>query len=655
MRFRAGIFEKKEENDMSRNKKTELIIARLITAVFLFVLVSAPVSVYAAGESASENEAGDEEFETWGDALEDQDYSENLAQSIADYFVSTFLNYVGTGSDIAHDVEEMMGNQYDNTLDLYNNLRNYVLPLSRQTVNNIDPTDLTIQVYGKPVRNKNNLKLVQEYSKTISEENQFQTITDKKKVGDTVTPDVFPSWFHIAMKFPANNLPQYPSGYNSEGLPCVFLNNPTAPKYYFRYDYWYPLPGSYTNVICFINDRFNSPTNWDYGSFYYGSNNLQVNSKRVYYTNYIDFVNMTENTITYWEAANNNNKGGDLYFYGSGYIQYQTYSNGTKVYYWDNDTRTLYFIGTGSATNYFGTTDSNDVIGNYTVNVITSVDFDDFQDLINQMMLDVNIDNNITNSLLLEILTELRNQRDNYVEQDGDDIYNYIDYIMEKLIEVKDIHIEIPDISPDLGGIADALTALLNFLASIIRTIGSLVETLLEGLLHLFVPSQEDWDDINLQFATLTAPFDWIREFIAEAASNISLLLFGSNVTDFEVEETEDVELVRGISGSTVDPDIVYDPNSGAPKIPVRFSNSSSEYFSNIEDAYIIDMSWYAPFKPVGDIIVVAFCWLMFVWRVLHDLPGIINGATGAFDQSPQDYSGYLQKEYAAWKFFGRK
>ena len=30
--------------------------------------------------------------------------------------------------------------------------------------------------------------------------------------------------------------------------------------------------------------------------------------------------------------------------------------------------------------------------------------------------------------------------------------------------------------------------------------------------------------------------------------------------------------------------------------------------------------------------IVVAFCWILFVWRVLHGLPSIINGASGSED-----------------------
>lgn len=620
---------------MSRNKKIIQLIARLATAIFLFVLIS-PVTVYAQ-DSASDNDT-DEEYQDWSDAFNDSDYTENLAKNIASTWSNYFVSYVGTREDVIDEVAEYIGENYDRTISLYDNLYTYILPYSRQTVMDIDGANLSIGTYGKPIRNKNNLKLINQYVKTM--ENSLPTeitsiATKKNKSGDSVTPDVFPSWFHIAMKYPANNLPFYPSDWNSQDLPCVLYVNPNAPDWYSRYDLWYPLPDSYTYNICFIKD---TETNYyaGYGCSYYNSQGIQVNSHS--YILYVRDGNWIkqQNWITYEMGRPSNRYAGDVYYYGSGYIQFQNRSQ-TRSYYWDNDTRTLYFLGGGNASLYFGTTDSDDVIGNYTVNIINSVDFGEYTDLINQLILDVNMENNITNSLLIELLNELRNQRDVYQPtSDDDDIYNYIDYMMQKLLEVKDIHIEIPDITPDLGGIAEALTALLNFLASIIRTLGNIVTTLLDGLFHLFIPTDDEWDDIALDFEPLIRPFSWIKGFFVEGTSAISTCLFGYNVLDFDSAETEDVELVSAFgSGSTSDGDtvlqIMYNEN-GAPKIPVHFSNSSSEIFSNIEDAYIIDLSWYTPFKPVGDIIVCAFCWIWFIWRVLHDLPGIISGATGIFD-----------------------
>ena len=609
-------------------------------AVFLFVIIS-PLSVYAAGDSASENESN-EEYESWEDAFEDEDYTDNLIDMIARYWASTYENYVGTGSDVIEDVSEMMGNQYDNTVSFYENLYNYILPISRQAVINATPGSLSTQVYGKPIRNKNNLKLIQDFSKTVDNniDSTLNNIASKKnKNNGLIQFDELPDKYYFAIKNPIANL----SNWNSAWADPAHGAAIQVEKY--TDGSWcvsYATTGngfdisdciSEQQVYVWFNGTFNGVVNYflkSDGNGNYSRNNVTVHNYSVGHGYDYGYVGMV-----------GTRGGADCeIIYGSCYINRKNdYDTNRYCYYWNQDDLTLTLVNMGyppGDLNTNGTPVPSPTINN---NIIYSVNIDDFNDLVNQLMLDVNMSNTITNSLLIELLTELRNQRDVYQPtSDDDDIYNYIDYMMNKLLEVKDVHIEIPDITPDLGGIADALTALLNFLASIIRTLGNIVTTLLEGLFHLFVPSETDWDEINIQFDTMTAPLAWIKEFISEAASNISILLFGRNVTDFEIPETEDVENVSAghgtgpeASGSITATNIVFDPN-GAPKIPVRFSNSTSEYFSGIEDAYIIDMSWYTPYKPVGDIIVVAFCWIFFVWRVLHGLPGIINGATGSED-----------------------
>ena len=42
-----------------------------------------------------------------------------------------------------------------------------------------------------------------------------------------------------------------------------------------------------------------------------------------------------------------------------------------------------------------------------------------------------------------------------------------------------------------------------------------------------------------------------------------------------------------------------------------------------------VDLTWYSRYKPYGDAIISAFLWAMFSWRVLHMIPGLINGTTG--------------------------
>lgn len=622
---------------MSRNKKTILIMARFLTAVFLFVLISSPLSALAAGESASDNDT-DEEYEDWSDAFNDSDYTDNLAENVASTFASYFQSYVGTRAEVIDEVANYIGESYDRTVSLYENVYQYVLPYAQTSVTNFDGANLSTSVYGKPVRNKNNLKLINTLQNDLKQSlpTNFVNIADSKhKTGNEMQFSDFPSIYKFANHpFNSSTIDNFSGTLNN----CIWwagVNNRDN-----LWDLFCPQTTDYEYVIYDIGWLNGVTTSyatmglncspWVYRYSFY--NSWTVSSNQNYISKYMGYG------------------GGDIFIFGSGYIQFKYARDSYKTYFWNQETKTLYYLGLGGASNYIGTT-SSDTSNTFTFDIINSVDFDDYSDLINQLILDVNMENNITNSLLIEILNELKNQRDVYQPtSDDDDIYDYIDYMMNKMLEVKDIHIEIPDLSPDMGGIVDGITALLNFLASIIRAIGNIVSSLLEGLLHLFVPTDAEWDEISVDFAPLTIPFSWIKDFFIEGTSAISTCLFGENVFDFgDDAETEELENVgassRSNTGEMVN-DIMYN-SDGAPKIPVHFSNSSSELFNNIEDAYIIDMSWYTPYKPVGDMIVVAFCWIWFIWRVLHDIPGILAGASGIFDNEADTYGSYAEMESA--------
>lgn len=43
--------------------------------------------------------------------------------------------------------------------------------------------------------------------------------------------------------------------------------------------------------------------------------------------------------------------------------------------------------------------------------------------------------------------------------------------------------------------------------------------------------------------------------------------------------------------------------------------------------AHIIDLRFYAPYKATGDLMVTAFVYILFLWRVFSRLPEIISGA----------------------------
>lgn len=64
-----------------------------------------------------------------------------------------------------------------------------------------------------------------------------------------------------------------------------------------------------------------------------------------------------------------------------------------------------------------------------------------------------------------------------------------------------------------------------------------------------------------------------------------------------------------------------------------NLGNSPKLESSKIESKYytgkltVIDMSWYAPFKPYGDVVITGFAYILFIWRLFVSAPNIINGS----------------------------
>lgn len=67
------------------------------------------------------------------------------------------------------------------------------------------------------------------------------------------------------------------------------------------------------------------------------------------------------------------------------------------------------------------------------------------------------------------------------------------------------------------------------------------------------------------------------------------------------------------------------------PVVTINLGNSTSKYFYGGE-CVVLDLSWYAPYKPVTDIFLRAVLWSFFLWRLFVSLPNIINGIAGTSD-----------------------
>lgn len=64
-----------------------------------------------------------------------------------------------------------------------------------------------------------------------------------------------------------------------------------------------------------------------------------------------------------------------------------------------------------------------------------------------------------------------------------------------------------------------------------------------------------------------------------------------------------------------------------APKLEI---NLNHKYLSG--NVVVLDLSWYAPYKTYGDLIITGFVYLMFLWRLFCHVPDILNGSGSLSD-----------------------
>lgn len=47
-----------------------------------------------------------------------------------------------------------------------------------------------------------------------------------------------------------------------------------------------------------------------------------------------------------------------------------------------------------------------------------------------------------------------------------------------------------------------------------------------------------------------------------------------------------------------------------------------------VTEVTVINLSWYAPYKAYGDLIITGFAYLFFIWRIYKNLPSILSGVS---------------------------
>ena len=86
----------------------------------------------------------------------------------------------------------------------------------------------------------------------------------------------------------------------------------------------------------------------------------------------------------------------------------------------------------------------------------------------------------------------------------------------------------------------------------------------------------------------------------------------------------------------------VLEGTNGAPQLVMTFDH---EYLKG--DVAVMDLSWYAPFKPYGDLVLTGFIYLFALWRFFINLPSIIAGIGGGIQSFP------MGQEIIAFQKFG--
>lgn len=69
--------------------------------------------------------------------------------------------------------------------------------------------------------------------------------------------------------------------------------------------------------------------------------------------------------------------------------------------------------------------------------------------------------------------------------------------------------------------------------------------------------------------------------------------------------------------------------------------------YTEEQNVVVVDLSWYAPFKQYGDLVLTGFIYLFFLWRLFISIPNIVNGIGGAIQGD------YMVHDIQAYNKFG--
>ena len=86
----------------------------------------------------------------------------------------------------------------------------------------------------------------------------------------------------------------------------------------------------------------------------------------------------------------------------------------------------------------------------------------------------------------------------------------------------------------------------------------------------------------------------------------------------------------------------LLDADSEVPQITINLANAEGKYNYGT-NGKVLDMSWYSRYKPTVDKIIIAFCYINFIWLLFKRLPDIIAGAGAITERGNDVMNGYKQ------------
>lgn len=155
----------------------------------------------------------------------------------------------------------------------------------------------------------------------------------------------------------------------------------------------------------------------------------------------------------------------------------------------------------------------------------------------------------------------------------------------------------------------------------------------LKGLFNILNPFSDDFFLKDL-FSWLN-PFsdNFIGKKIVELIGDLLKFLFVpsddsiNNLVNSVKSHFGFIDTINNTSAMIKD---MFNDTSKLPKVTLTLKDNNI-YNGEIT---VIDLSWYAPFKEYGDLIISAFIYVFFFWRVFVNLPSIISGTGGAINDT---------------------